>query len=311
MLTNIFQKASGERARGWLQGLMSKPLVLHIGQHDYTFRALCDFEFATAGRTAIPLQKFTDMIRLPAPELLHEANGIRQVERQFIGILEKCIEDPENTGALIRDVGVKAFSNDHEWRDIIAGLNPLGPEFDEYKKVALVKYLQYLGSRQELLNMLYRARTSKPFTDQDVIPEVAEDMRGIGTKDTVIFDLMQLEESHRFINPYERLPRGEAVTLRLPKGATVEILLSKHRFKLIAGEKFALVDDAGHAYILSDGRNIVGRHLSNQINIDSAYRSVSRKHLIVELCDKETVRVTDLSSHGTFVPPETVSQAIH
>ena len=311
MRDSLFPRAGMKRARAWLDALKAIPLVLQVAQQEYSFRTLQDFEFAAAGRTAIPLEKFTDMIRLPAPELRHEANGIRQVERQFIAVLEKCMEEPENTGALIRDLGIKAFSKDHEWRDILASLNPLGPEFDEFKKVALVKYLQYLGSRQELLNMLYQARTSEPFSDQEELLEEAVEQRGIGTKDTVIFDLMQLEESHRFINPYERLPRGETVTLRLPKGASVEILLSKHRFKLIAGDHFALVDDAGHAYILGDGRNIVGRHLSNQINIDSAYRSVSRKHMIVELRDKETVHVTDLSSHGTFVPPEFVGAVIH
>jgi len=313
----ILNSVLGNRGAGALSlgalrdRFIKRPLCIKLGNNEYSFASVAAFEFTAAGRTAIPLEKFTDMIRMPAAELRHEANGIRQVERNFIEVLEKCLERPESCGAFIRELGVKSYSKDHEWRDIMNALNDLGPQFDDYKKVALVKYLQYLGSRQEILNWLYQAHTSKSVVDEDEMLEThAAETRGIGTKETVIFDLMQIDDSHRFVNPFERLPRGETVVLRLPEGASVEILLSKHRFKLVAGEDYLLLDDAGHQYPVTDGRNIVGRHVGNQIHIDNNYRSVSREHLILELTEDRKLRVTDLSSHGTFVPPEFV-ETVH
>ena len=38
---------------------------------------------------------------------------------------------------------------------MVEALNLHGPEFDEHKKLVLVKYMQYLASRQDVLRSLY------------------------------------------------------------------------------------------------------------------------------------------------------------
>ncbi|MCC7412570.1 MAG: FHA domain-containing protein [Gammaproteobacteria bacterium] len=292
-----------------LYGHPPAPLTLVIGRRRFSFAQPREFEFGCAGRTAVPAAKFGELMRQPAAELRHEAEGIRQVEKQLVTVLERGLENPATVAGRIRDLGVKLFSKDHGWRDIMAALALLGPEHDEYKKIALVKYLQYLAARQDLLGIIHAAKT-------DVRLEAADDSFGesaapaIGAAETMIFDLTQVASGPRLVNAFERLPRGETVEIRLPRGKSIEILLSRHPFKLVADGGYKLVDAAGHEYPLGDRRGCVGRHAGNDIAIDNAYRSVSRKHLIVEP-QVDRLLLTDISAHGTFVPPQFVHHTVH
>jgi hypothetical protein len=88
-------------------------------------------------------------------------------------------------------------------------------------------------------------------------------------------------------------------------------MMSKYRFRLTASDGIKIIDEAGHEYRLVRGRNAVGRHINNEVNIDNAYRSVSRKHLIAEPYAEHSVALTDLSAHGTFVPPQFLEHTVH
>lgn len=286
------------------------PLQLTLGSRQLRFSSPREFEFACAGRTSVPAAKFGEMLGQGAADLEREARGIRDLERRFVGVLEKCLADVTSISVHLRDLGAKIFSKDHGWREIMAQMMTLGAAHDEYKKIALVKYMQYLAARQDLASIIYSAKTARTLGgDEAEAPPV--EPQPIGSRETVIFDLMQIEDSHRLINPFERLPRGETVAVHVPRGEGVEILLSKHKFRLVIDGEVKLIDEAGHEYRIPPGRHSVGRHNGNDIPIDNAYRSVSRKHLIVEPETDGAVRLTDVSAHGTFVPPQFVVHTLH
>ena len=50
------------------------------------------------------------------------------------------------------------------------------------------------------------------------------------------------------------------------------------------------------------GKNIIGRDAVCNVVVGRALRDVSRMHLIIEPQDDGSIRFTDLSSHGTFLP---------
>ena len=79
-------------------------------------------------------------------------------------------------------------------------------------------------------------------------------------------------------------------------------MLSSNRFKLVAGTNVSLIDEVGTDYPLRVGKNYVGRDAKNEVVINARYRDVSRTHAIIEPYGKDTALITDLSSHGTFVP---------
>ena len=82
----------------------------------------------------------------------------RQVEKRFAQVLTQSIQESGLVGELMREVEIKLFSQDHGWRDLIENLNQCGPEHDAYKRLALVKYMQYLTARQEVVKTLYANR---------------------------------------------------------------------------------------------------------------------------------------------------------
>ena len=306
-----------------LDALFRKPLELQVGDRTLRFDSKVDFEFALASRTEVPAGKISELVRFDSQQLLDEANSVRQVERHFVEMLSRSIQEPGSIGYLLRQMDMKLFSQDHEWRAIMTALARQDRRYDEFKQLALVKYVQYLASRQDVLKGIYAHKAATQGG------EVSEPDAGMDPsyRQTVIFDVADLpgadmppppasgDQTQVAATPdstpapprLHRLPRGESVRLNAPSGEAVEVVLSRHPFLVKLGEQPALVDLEGTETPLSRSRNVIGRHPDSDIMVDAAYRDVSRTHLILEFTDDGGLALTDLSAHGTFVPAQLVS----
>ena len=78
-------------------------------------------------------------------------------------------------------------------------------------------------------------------------------------------------------------------------------MLAGHMFRVIGATPPILVDQHGVTYFLKEGKNMVGRHPQSDVVANPDFRDISRAHLIIEWRGNHAVRVTDLSSRGTFV----------
>ena len=94
------------------------------------------------------------------------------------------------------------------------------------------------------------------------------------------------------------------VDLRLRKPTEIE--LAGHRFWLLADPRPALVDRFGATHALRVGKNVIGRDRYNDVVIDARCHRVSGKHLMLESVDRRRALITDLSTNGTYVPPQCV-----
>jgi len=284
-----------------LNKFFSKPLELQIGEQTYKFCSIADFEFSLGGRTAIPSRKISEMVKFSTEQLKKEARTIKEVEKRFVSILSKSIENPDSINKALRELDPLIFSQDHGWRDIIASLNNGDEDLNPFRRIALVKYMQYLASRQEIIKYLYSEK--KKMLMEGNGEETAE-VVGV-LKDTVILENTIFEPSSdkkTKDKAFERMPKGEAVTITMKPGDEIDLILSKHPCKLSATDKLAFLDQKGQRYVLQDGRTVIGRDASSTIMMDPGLRDVSRLHLMIEKFDDQTVQVTDLSSHGTFIP---------
>ena len=122
--------------------------------------ATAAFDFALASRTEVPAAKVAELVRCDPAALEREATSIREVEKHFVEILSNALEGSAGIGPRLRELDLKLFSQDHEWRHIMRSLIEQGPEYDDFKRVALAKYLQYLGSRQDILRSIYANKHS-------------------------------------------------------------------------------------------------------------------------------------------------------
>lgn len=278
-----------------------RPLTLEIEGHSLTFPTLADFEFALASRTEVPAAKITRLVRLSDEALEDEARAIGKVEKHFVDLVAADMQDQAALGRDMQELDYKLFSQDHQWRSIMSGLQGQESDYDEYRKAALVKYMQYLAARQEIVKSISAERQQRasapPFPETP--PEASANPL---SRDTVAVDLEAGAGGGAQAEGFVRLPKGEAVSIRLPAGQEIALSLAGHRFRLVEGRPSHLVGENGDQHTLQQGKNLIGRELGNHIVVDSSYRDVSRKHLLIDLADPHMVRLTDMSAHGTFIP---------
>ena len=284
-----------------LNKFFAKPIEITVGEQELKFNSLADFEFSLAGRTSVPSKKITGMVKFSLDELKKEAKTIKEIEKQFVSILSKSIEEPGSINRALREMDAQIFSQDHGWRLIIGALHSGDEELNEFRRVALVKYMQYLSSRQEIIKYLYSEKKKHVKSGSSSNGTSA----GAEFKDTLILENTVFEplSSSGDNVQMERMPKGENVTIRMKTGKDIEILLSKHECKIIAGESGAkFIDESGRSYDLKIGKNVIGRDSKSDIMMDPNLRDISRMHLVIEADDTNTLYLTDLSAHGSYLP---------
>lgn len=271
-------------------------VTLHVGSKELTFRSVADFEFALASRTDVPANKIAQMMRLSDADLVAEIEGIRDVKRRFVSVLLRSITQDDSISHSLRMLDATLFSNDHQWRKFIAALNADSTIHDAFKRVALVKYLQYLNARHEVVRSIYKERKR---AQGDMMPEAFADSGKF-------VQFAQVDDAGR-LSPkaasgdITRLPKGERIQLTVKDGDEVFLFLSKQPYRLKRGETLKLIDENGIEQELHAGRNVIGRAPDADVRVSADRKDISRRHLIIELPDDEMALLTDISSYGTFI----------
>ena len=273
----------------------SNNLKLRIVDASYEFVTTEDFAFALAGRAGVPGTRISSLVEMNVLSLRREAEAIRHVEQIFNDALNGTLHDVTRISPFLKEIDLNLISQDHDWREIVRSLNSTTEPQESFKKVALVKYVQYLAARRQAVTAIYSIRRDQSQPEREADNESK-------MRETAIFDISELanidEES------FARIPKGESVEVDLAVDNQVSIWLAKHRCRLANKDGTTVFfDDAEQATQLRPGRNIIGRDASCDILINSAYREISRKHLILGLSEKTKLRVTDISSHGTSLNP--------
>ena len=277
--------------------MSSGPLKFELEGRTIRFATLDDFAFSLSGRTQLAASSVTNLMQLTPNELRREATDIRDVERRFVDLLADALKTPGAVGELLGEIDADLIAEDNQWRAIMAALVDESPGFDEYKHLALVKYMQYLAARRDIVKSIYAQR----FGGQEPLAAQEAAVNG-GAKSTLIIEEESGPDTESSQLRFQRLPRGETVMVRTPANGELSILLSRHKFQLFAADSPRLTDDNGVNYPLKFGANVIGRHPGNDVVVGGWYRDVSRKHLMVDTTGSGSLSLTDLSTHGTFLP---------
>jgi len=276
-----------------------KTLHITLDGREMEFKSVDDFSFAIECRTGITATRYHALFERTPKELWDEAQNIKAVEKTLVDILEDALCDGTPCGPAMSGLGLHVFSNDHDWRELVEVLIQLDDRYDGYKRLALIKYMQYLGARQEVIRIIFatknRGNSSKRHDRQ------SQD-EGSAAMETMLFDMSSTGGSRSEAGRLQRLPQGEAVKLYALPGHAVDIRLAKHAFRLVNDNGWALCASNGERYPLGPKQTMIGRGRENDIRLDAEFGYVSRRHLIAEPIDDHVIMVTDLSSHGTFAP---------
>ena len=291
-----------------LKRLFNKPVELKVGEHQLNFESLADFDFCLAGRVAVPSKKITDLVKFSTDQLKKEARTIKDIEKRFVNILSESIDNNSSINRSMRELDPLIFSQDHSWREIIAALNSGGEELNEFRRIALAKYMQYLSSRQEIIKYLYNEKKKLLKEPSDIDSVTTSEFKETLLLDNTVFEETADEEKQK--RETERMPKGEVINVTLAPNEEIDIILSKHKCKLTAknGVGIQFTDQAGRTYTLQKGRNVVGRDTVSNIMMEPTLRDISRLHLVIENFGNNSLQLTDLSSHGTYISPKYIEQ---
>ncbi len=278
-------------------------LEIAIDGDTLEFRGPREFEFALTGRASLPAQKIAALSRLSDDELLREAEAIRAVEQRFADALSGTLEDITTVGPLLKCMEPSIISQDNGWRSIIGALNEIEQVPETYKKIALVKYMQYLTARQEVVKSLYANRQPPRAGERKPANGAAVHRPTARFRETMLLNLNGIAELELHDSSFSRLPKGETIEVDLEEDNGIDLLIARHQCRILMKDRLLFVDQNGHDSELHVGRNVVGRDASSDIIMDANLRDVSRKHLIVESDGVGVIRLTDISSHGTSLPP--------
>ncbi len=271
-----------------LKTFFATPIEISIGEKVLKFHSLGDFDFCLSGRTAVPSNKITEMVQWSTDELKKESKKIKGIEKHFVEILSRSIEDLDSINSAIRELDPLIFSHDHDWRTIIMSLHDGDEVFNKFRRIALVKYMQYLSSRQEIIKYLYSEK--KKYRENKAPPDQNN-----------IASALAPENDAENNNRLERMPKGEVITIDIKNKEQIGLLLSKHECRLTGGEPITFTDETGSKYMLNKGQNTIGRDKVSDIIIDASFRDISRLHLIIDIDMDNHINLTDLSSHGSYI----------
>jgi hypothetical protein len=319
--------AASDSFSAMLNRLFSRPLTLEISGQRVSFNSLAEFEFGLAGRTDVPSRQFLELMLRSVDDLLRETHGLRSMEQQLVETLSTAMRTPGMIGAALRSMDIELFSLDHGWRDIIGALRERDQEYEELQQVALAKYMQYLAARQEVIKHVCASKqdsTRRGYGVDQVSDLHTDDLTrivGPGTPepesaaagDAAIREAVMLHSQGNNgpttkKSAFVRLPKGEVVVIDIDRGQVIELMLSRHGFRIVATEELTLIDETGTSHVLQSGRNIIGRDTICNIVVSPTLRDISRLHLIIERLSPESLRLTDLSAHGTYLPAQLLNR---
>ena len=290
-----------------LNNLRHKKQVLQIADLSLCFSSLQDFEFSIAARTSIPSGRVLGLMNLSPKKLMDESIAIKKVEKRLLTILSREMDKGNNLGSRLRELRPSTFTHDNQWHDIFSVLRVHNEELEEYRHVALIKYVQYLAARQEIIRGLYKEKSKVEKSRQRQATS-----RTQGSKEPVgINTLMAIRQSptsaqkeksrKKRYEQIQRLPKGETVCLRIGDKERVDIFLAKYKCQIVGGTPTLFYDQASNKHVLTTGRTTIGRDISCNIIMDSGLREISRLHLIISIDSQQQAYATDMSSHGTLV----------
>lgn len=259
-----------------------------------------------------------ELMSIDVKEVRHTAASVTRILKRFAKAIVDSMDDPSNVNDFLRELDLKLIEKDHDWREIFAEVAGKGEDYEPHKRVLIVKYLQYLSTRKRLLAHVLAHRTALEDTDEQPNhtqepghaqePSHAQEP-GMGQssgKPEGILNAASL--SVQVPEKFERLQMGESVQLDLPHGRTIDLMLARRVYQLSGSDEPKLIAPDGAAHPLNEGRNMIGRHPECDIVTDRNFHDVSRVHVIIEWNREPWVKVTDLSTLGTFVPSSAISE---
>ena len=291
MLTALRSFTHGLR-RAW-------PLRLELRGQWQVFADEQEYDRFLSSRIEVPAECIERLADLDSHGVQRQLRHTRRSHKNSVDILVRALETRQRLRHLWGMLDVDKVPDEQDWPSILFAVGSSDRISDSALRLTLTHYIHYLESRRDILETLgreYRASlASSGGVPRPVMPRA---MRSEAVPPSSRF-------TTRLNQLYARLPRRRAVNLDLNTHPEIIVYLARNRFtlRLVEGQ-VVLQQQDGVSYEVRPGRTMVGRSAQCDICLDSASGDISRQHLLIEMTVEHHLRLTDLSSRGTYLPPE-------
>src|SRR5579859_1842806 len=288
MLTALRSFTSGLR-RAW-------PLRLELRGQWQVFSDEQDYTRFLSSHSEVPAEHIERLADLDSHGVQRQLRHTRRSHKNSVDLLVRALETGQRLRYLWGMLDVDKVPDEQDWPTILFAVGSNDRVSDSALRLTLTHYIHYLESRRDLLETLGREyRAGSGGGSRPVMPRA---MRSEAVPPSSRF-------TTRLNQLYARLPRRRAVNLDLNRHPEIIVYLARNRFTLkLIGGQVVLQQQDGVSYEVRPGRTMLGRSAQCDICLDSASADISRQHLLIEMTVEHHLRLTDLSSRGTYLPPE-------
>ncbi len=299
-----------------LKRFFSSGVELDLGAGSLKVRTTRELDLALSGKTSLSSLKVTALGGLADDALLREADAYNRMEQRIVRVLSQPPGTGNGLSDFLAELDLSLVTEDNDWRAILRSVKILDGARDDYKRTALLKYMDYLSSGQEFVRTIRSNRRHQHPASNGEDSGAHRTPSDLSPRQALIFDLPDLAgtgdtQGDPEKEEFNRLPKGETLEVEFAAHQSLGLMMARYKFTIVAGSPFLLLDDNGNDLRLRSGKNIVGRSAQCDVAVDPIYRAVSRKHVIVEANGGGVVKLTDISTLGTFVPRVYLDNKLH
>lgn len=285
-----------DKVRSKFADILQRPVTLELDGKRQVFHNSAEFEKLLRKRTDVSAEVLKSLGRRSEHELRQEAKRIGDVHRQIMSSVLQVLEGGGGYTALWDELDISLLPEDHSWQAVLFALGDETHVPDDFRRAAIVNYLQYLGARKEILENLYKEMNHLATAEFESQSQNAEEAPRAGQHDPTV----------RRVPNMARLPHEQLILLKLPEHEDIQIRFGRLPVTLrLESNLLKVCDTSGTWHTLLPGRYLLGRSRECDITFFSSRADVadiSRRHLQLELDSDGEVRARDLSSRGTWLP---------
>jgi hypothetical protein len=274
------------------------PMRLELRGHMQGFTDEQEYDRFLSSRIDVAADTIEQLAILDSHGVQRQLRHTRRSHKNSVDILVRAMETRVRLRYLWGMLDVDKVPDELDWPSILFAVGSNDRVSDSALRLTLTHYIHYLESRRDILETLGRELRANASASGSVRPVVPHAMRSDAAPPSNRF-------TTRLNQLYARLPRRRAVNLDLSAHKEIILYMARNRFVLKQVEgQVVLQQQDGVSYEVRPGRTMVGRSAQCEICIDSAGSDISRQHLLMEMTVNHHLRLTDLSSRGTYLPPE-------
>lgn len=305
--------------QGGVGRLINRGFTLDLGHVSENFADVDEFSAFLRSRTGISAEAMSAIRDLPADRLKRELAQTEATYKQILETLLQVVEQDAPVEVLWRDLDISVLPDEQQWPAILFSVSSSSELTDTMKRETVQCFVEYLRSRKHLLRQVWNTRmentansdqhseTVEIQLDAEGAKEGAQQMANWPIADKGGDDVTIAARTQG--RNYQRINRGERITIDLVDGERLPIYLSRWKIELVFVSGSLLVTEEGKQQTLPRGEHSAGRSGSCEVALPNAPLDVSRRHLVIANYGEGHVGLEDVSTKGTWIPREFIERS--